>query len=1124
MSGDRQLVLEPVVSWPRQAEAGRTYLMTVDLRIPVTDWPYAEEEFTFGLMVDGAPRFRVESLGDPSVVVHRFGGTYGPARFAVTSGASTGPGVLWLTVTNRWGLPVRKIELPSRVVAPADEAAGGGPTWSVPTGLPLSTPEAGAVEQHLTICHTGSGRPWAAWIAHQAESAGLGTTLLRRAPEAQTAPGDVLDTLFATPGRILLVLGADFFGPENHAAAEWARALRAAAPADAERLAAVSVTTGVPPAVVAALDPVPLAGLDARRARARLLHGLGVDPPGTARAEDGPRYPGDAQALWNVPPRSERFTGRDEILDAIHDTFATGTRRCVLHGVAGVGKTQIAREYAYRFRDEYDMVWQIDAGHPNTAREQLAGLAALLEVPAGTGTGDRIRAVRDALRRGRPHRRWLLVFDGVRSVAEVAELLPEGPGHILITALAPDEADPDGDDAIEIPPFTRSESLALARVRAPRLTPEEADALADAVRDLPLLLNQTAAWLAINETMPVRSYIEGIRTAEPGEYASGTPAEIYGASVRTSWALVQNMLRESDPDARELLNLFAFFSPDAIPVGFIRSTPPDDLDEHVAALAGDAEWHEMLQRLHVAMLAIRRDPPLGTEQVDEDATVQMHRLHHDQLRGAMPENERAAASAAACRVLAAAAPGDPNDTRKWPRYARIIPHLDHAGVFDSTDGRVQDLVLDCVDYLRVRGEHAAGLELCEKTLPLWHQRLEQSDRRLILLEFLHSVMLRRVGRYREAEAMGRTSVVRLQRHAPDSSELLQAQAGLGGSLMALAAYEEARQLFHSVWKARRRLLGGDHPRTLGDYHNYAEVLSQLGQYQQALEIEQQVQRDRTRILRARHPSTLASGTVCATLLRLLGHYGEAASLQEQNVRVHRQAMDRHHPQTLRAEQNLALCLHAVGESRRAEELMRTVLTRARQVHGLRHPDTLAVQTGYAGLLRARGAGERAQELADIAAEGYADLLGDAHPFTAGALGNVALVRAAAGDHDRAGPLAELALARMSVAVGTEHPWTVSCALNASGVRAATGDARGAAEHSAHAVRAGRAVLGDRHPLTLLAMAAQAFDLRTLGSREADEQETGVLSALSDTLGDQHPHTVSVRRRFRPYWDFEPQPV
>ncbi|MFF4355199.1 hypothetical protein ACFY0T_50175, partial [Streptomyces sp. NPDC001530] len=123
MTGDApRLLIEPVVEWPRHAETESDYLVTIDLRGPLPteegeapSWPYPDEEFTFSVTLDGSPHFVCTALNEPSVVLHRFGGTYGEARFRVSTGGETGAAALWLTVSNQWGVPVRKAELRSEI-------------------------------------------------------------------------------------------------------------------------------------------------------------------------------------------------------------------------------------------------------------------------------------------------------------------------------------------------------------------------------------------------------------------------------------------------------------------------------------------------------------------------------------------------------------------------------------------------------------------------------------------------------------------------------------------------------------------------------------------------------------------------------------------------------------------------------------------------------------------------------------------------------------------------------------------------------------------------------------------------------------------------------------------------
>ena len=113
-----------------------------------------------------------------------------------------------------------------------------------------------------------------------------------------------------------------------------------------------------------------------------------------------------------------------------------GSGRLALTGLPGVGKTQIALEYAYRFAASSDVVWWISAAQPGQVWVALSDLATGLGLPGGD-VEERVTAVRDALQRGLPERRWLVVFDNADSPADFAGLLPTGPGHVPLTSRNP---------------------------------------------------------------------------------------------------------------------------------------------------------------------------------------------------------------------------------------------------------------------------------------------------------------------------------------------------------------------------------------------------------------------------------------------------------------------------------------------------------------------------------------------------------------------------------------------------------------------------------------------------------------------------------------------------------------
>jgi len=198
-------------------------------------------------------------------------------------------------------------------------------------------------------------------------------------------------------------------------------------------------------------------------------------------------------AIWGgVPTRNKNFTGRDDILARLRQGASSRITAVLpekdpnvplpqgVHGMGGVGKTALAIEYAHRFGQDYDLVWWIPADQLPSVRGSLATLAARLGVEAqpAAGIDGLITAVLDALRRGDPYSRWLLIFDNADQPEDINDLIPRGPGDVLLTS-----RNHRWDAVINTVPmdvFLREESTEFLRKRVPNLT--AADAANNGVR------------------------------------------------------------------------------------------------------------------------------------------------------------------------------------------------------------------------------------------------------------------------------------------------------------------------------------------------------------------------------------------------------------------------------------------------------------------------------------------------------------------------------------------------------------------------------------------------------------------------------------------------------------------
>lgn len=453
---------------------------------------------------------------------------------------------------------------------------------SHPLGGPLRhadvvTEEAqGAAEGDFFVSHAGRDQAWAEWVAWHLREAGYTVELACWDWAAGENFVKRMHAALESANRVVALFSSAYFDDPRYTTEEWTSAL-VRNDKNKPRLLPVQIEPCRVPLILNSLVRIELFGVDETEAARRLVAaarspthpngkpwfpGQGRAGALTGRGEEGPRRPGVLPSVWNVRPRNPRFVGRDSTLGYLRERFRSDGTAVVqaLHGMGGVGKTQLAIEYAHRFAGAYDVVWWISAEEASLIGEQYAALAIELELISRQA--DIVSAVGALRAYLRQHSRWLLLLDNAESPQELWDWLPAGPGHILITSHNPgwDEL---ATVRVEVDVLPRLDSVGLIHKYRPGAAAAETDRLAVALGDLPLALAQAAKFLA--ETgMSVDRYLDLVETqtedllnqSPPESHphslvaVSGWPPTGSPRTIRPHWpwpALAHSSLRNASP-------------------------------------------------------------------------------------------------------------------------------------------------------------------------------------------------------------------------------------------------------------------------------------------------------------------------------------------------------------------------------------------------------------------------------------------------------------------------------------------------------------------------------------------------------------------------------------------------
>ncbi|WP_432878948.1 tetratricopeptide repeat protein [Kribbella sp. CA-245084] len=857
--------------------------------------------------------------------------------------------------------------------------------------------QAAGREFDFFVSYTQSDRDWAEWIAWTLEDAGHQVLI----QAWDFVPGSnwlaYMQQGASRADRIIAVL-SDAYLHSEFGEAEWLAAWGQDAQGTVRKLVPVRVADCDRPGLLNGVVSTDLFGLNEVKAQRRLLDAVGKAISGRAKPASKPGFPSQDRArippgrvpdalptVWKVPSRTPTFIGRQEELDRLASEVAAESRVVVqsIRGLGGVGKTQLAIEFAHRQAGQYELVWWIDAEKEATIPGQFARLAEELGLEPNTDP-EKLRALVHRALQGLAG--WLLIFDNADRVEAVQPWLPTiplstgTPGHVIVTtrrsgfgALG---------EVLEVDVLDMDAAVALLSARVSNLDQRLAAQIAEALGRLPLALEQAAAFL-VRSQMPAGEYLTLL---DPS------------TTIATVWTLSFERILNESAAAMQLMDICAYLAPEAIPLDLFTGHTDllpgplsDDAQDRLAfgeviavlvdyslvkRTGNNLQIHRLVQatlrsRHRAGIIADSTSRPQTPSAVDQgvprpnpwmDALQLLHRDTPTTIIGA-PEN--------------------------WPRWEQLLPHVlaatGYAEDLAASAGAQATmhtawLLARAAIYLQVHARPSDAQPLAERALQLVEQTRGPADPDVGKILSLLATILRDLGDVAGAEPLMRRALTIAE--ATYDSEHIDVATRLGllaRILRDLGDANAAKPLMERALRITEAIHEPNHHAVATRLSSLAGVLRDLGEAEAAKPLMERSLQINMGNFGAEHATVASDRNNLALILRDLGKAAEAKPLMEQALRIKELTYGPDHPDVASGLSSLSQILQDLGETETARELMVRALRIRQETYGPEHPEVASSLSKLASILQDLGRQHEATELMKRALEIHERTYGPDHP-------------------------------------------------------------------------------------------------------------------------------------------------
>ncbi|KAF2195155.1 TPR-like protein [Zopfia rhizophila CBS 207.26] len=833
------------------------------------------------------------------------------------------------------------------------------------------------------------------------------------------------------------------------------------------------------------------------------------------------------RTYFSVPyERNGNFVGREDCIEAIDKIFSGPkyTPFVALHGLGGIGKTQVAIELAYRWKQFFPMfsVFWVHATSIDRFDEGLQGILEKLEIPHSAETN--VRNVVEEWLRNRSSGRWLLIVDNVDNANVLDEnkgkgnfkMLPCIPktdyGHVLFTSRYKRVAMKLTDDLIRLDQMPKAEAVELLktclREQYDESHEDDVNKLLEELSYIPLAIAQAAAYIRENENT-IADYLELYQESEDNrvELLEQSISEL-GISdpetpktvLTTCWMSFSRLRADgaAGPLATELLSVMSFLDRQEIPRFLLRNFRPK---------AGSLKLNNALGILKAYSLISENT---------ETKNFSMHRLVQLAMRKWLEQNGQEKKYAEEALTLLSGNFPD-GSFKTWNECKALIVHADAVLDLTSDSGNRSAramLLQNCASFQNGRGQYASAEAKFAEVIKLRTELVGADNTETLRAMDQLAWTLRNQAKYDAAlEFAKQTLVKREALFGKKSAEAITTSHIIATITGDRGKHQDAAKIHEENLEARKELLGAEHLDTLRSASNLSLELWELGKFVDAEDLARKTLASRTKLLGEEDPDTLEIAGTLGFILEIQGKLKEAEELKRNMLSIRERIYGEDHPDTADSCHDMGWILHQQGLYDDAEPFYERALKAKIKVLGETHPKTLTTMCNYPVFYCDKGEYDKAEERSKKLIAVFKMVQGEMHPQTLDATGGLAVILRHQGKLEEAAKVARTSIDGRNVVLGPDHPWTLPPVSHWGYVLTLQGDAKKGEEVIRNALEGLEKRMGSEHTnvLTSLIFLSKNLLCQSTGPEDPKLEESErlarrALESRKKLLGEHHPYT------------------